>query len=62
MLGLTYSSGALVLSGLSQDRRGHLEALKFGQCSSQFSEFYSSFSQLCVCRQRDRFMAADYTC
>ena len=37
----------------TQDRRGHLKALKFGQCCSQISEFYSSFPQLCVCRHRD---------
>ena len=37
----------------SQDRRGHLKAPKFGQYCSQISEFYSSFSQLNVCRHRD---------
>ena len=30
----------------TQDRRGHLKAPTFGQCCSQISEFYSSFSQL----------------
>ena len=37
----------------AQDRRGHLKAPKFGQCCCQISEFYSSFSQLSVCRHRD---------
>ena len=37
----------------TQDRRGHLKAPKFGQCCCQITEFYSSFSQLSVCRPRD---------
>ena len=34
----------------SQDRRGHLKAPKFSQCCRQISEFYSSFTQISVCR------------
>ena len=37
----------------TQDRRWHLKAPKFGQCCSQISGFYSSFSQLSVRRHRD---------
>ena len=49
---IAVNAGWLMMAN-TQDSKGHFKAPKFGLGCCQISQFYSSLSQLCVCRHRD---------